>query len=78
MLTKKKNNQAEGTVCYIRERNSWAKKPEREKQVTQPPVACFLRSLKEENYPNAMGMSQCSGSQNVVPKASASALPGTC
>lgn len=29
---KKEKNQAKGTVCCVWERNSWAKKPEREKQ----------------------------------------------
>ena len=47
-------------------------------RMTQSPVACFLHSLEEENYPHKLGMNHCSSSQSLVAKASASALPGTC
>ena len=72
-------NQAKGTVCCVWGKNSWAKRPEREKKrMTQSPVACFLHSLEEENDPNKLGMSHCSGSLSLVPKAPESILPGTC
>ena len=41
-------------------------------------VACFLHSLEEENDPNKLGLSHCSGSLSLVPKAPESTLPGTC
>ena len=50
----------------------------RKTRMTQSPVACFLHSLEEENDPNKLGMSHCSGSLSLVPKAPESILPGTC
>lgn len=75
---KEKNSGKRYSLLCLRKEFLAQKARKGKTSMTQSPVACFLHSLEEENCPHKLGMNHYSGSQSLVAKASASALPGTC